>query len=209
MKYRTIPVTPFQQNCTLVWCEHTKKAAIVDPGGDLDQILAAVEEEGVLVEKIMLTHAHIDHAGGTAELSANKGLPIEGPHKGDLFWIEGMSQQCSMFNFPHCDSFTPDRWLDDGDEVKVGDGVFQVIHCPGHTPGHVVFYNEKDQMALVGDVIFHGSIGRTDFPKGNHQELIDSIKMKLFPLGESVEFIPGHGPRSTLGVEIKSNPYVR
>jgi glyoxylase-like metal-dependent hydrolase (beta-lactamase superfamily II) len=209
MKYRIIPVTPFQQNCTLVWCENTKKAAVVDPGGDLDRILVAVEEEGVVLEKIMLTHAHIDHAGGTAELSTNYHLPIEGPHRGDLFWIEGMSQQCSMFNFPPCDTFTPTRWLDDDDEVSVGEGVFKVVHCPGHTPGHVVFYNEDDQMALVGDVLFHGSIGRTDFPQGNHQELIDSIKNKLFPLGESVTFIPGHGPGSTLGVEMTSNPYVR
>lgn len=208
MKYRIIPVTPFQQNCTLLWCEQTKKAAVVDPGGDLDRILSAVEEEGVTLEKIMLTHAHIDHAGGTAELSSSHSLPIEGPHKGDQFWIDGMAQQCTMFNFPHCDGFTPDRWLEDGDTVKVGESVFDVVHCPGHTPGHVVFHNAEDKMALVGDVIFHGSIGRTDFPQGNHQELIDSIKNKLFPLGESVEFIPGHGPGSTFGVEMKSNPFV-
>lgn len=209
MKYRIIPVTPFQQNCTLVWCEKSMKAAVVDPGGDLDRILAAVEEEGVELEKIMLTHAHIDHAGGTAELSGEKSLPIEGPHKGDLFWIEGMAQQCSMFNFPLCEGFEPSRWLDCGDQVQVGEGVFEVIHCPGHTPGHVVFYNVEDQMALVGDVLFHGSIGRTDFPQGDHQELISSIKDKLFPLGESIEFIPGHGPSSTFGVEMRSNPHVR
>ncbi|WP_415882171.1 MBL fold metallo-hydrolase [Neptuniibacter sp. QD34_54] len=209
MKYRIIPVTPFQQNCSLIWCEKTMKAAVVDPGGDLDRILAAVEEEGVELEKILLTHAHIDHAGGTAELAASKKLPIEGPHKGDLFWIEGMAQQCNMFNFPPCETFTPDRWLDDGDTVQVGESTLNVIHCPGHTPGHVVFHHVEDEIALVGDVLFSGSIGRTDFPQGNHQELIDSIKLKLFPLGQSVEFIPGHGPGSTFGREMQSNPYVR
>lgn len=185
------------------------KAAVVDPGGDLDRILAAVEEEGVELEKILLTHAHIDHAGGTAELAASKKLPIEGPHKGDLFWIEGMAQQCNMFNFPPCETFTPDRWLEDGDTVQVGESTLNVIHCPGHTPGHVVFHHVDDEMALVGDVLFNGSIGRTDFPQGNHQELIDSIKLKLFPLGQSIEFIPGHGPGSTFGREMQSNPYVR
>ncbi len=209
MKYRIIPVTPFQQNCTLLWCENTKKAAVVDPGGDLDRILKAVEEEGVTLEKIMLTHAHIDHAGGTAELAESVGLPIEGPHQGDQFWIDGMAQQCAMFNFPPCEGFTPDRWLSDGDKVQVGDSSFDVVHCPGHTPGHVVFYNKDDQMGLVGDVLFNGSIGRTDFPQGDHQELISSIKNKLFPLGEAVEFIPGHGPSSTFGVEMQSNPFVR
>jgi glyoxylase-like metal-dependent hydrolase (beta-lactamase superfamily II) len=209
MKFRIIPVTPFQQNCTLLWCETTNKAAVVDPGGDLEKILSAVEEQGVELEKILLTHAHIDHAGGTAELADTKSLPIEGPHIGDKFWIDGIPQQCSMFNFPLCETFTPDRWLEDGDTVSVGDSELKVIHCPGHTPGHVVFYNEDDQVALVGDVLFNGSIGRTDFPQGNHQELISSIKNKLFPLGEAVEFIPGHGPGSTFGQEMQSNPFVR
>ncbi len=209
MKYRVIPVTAFQQNCTLLWCENSKKAAVVDPGGDLDKVIAAAEQEGIEIEKILLTHAHIDHAGGTAELSKAKGLPIEGPHLGDKFWIDGIAQQCSMFNFPLCEGFTPDRWLDDGDSVQVGEETLDVIHCPGHTPGHVVFYNKNDQVALVGDVLFNGSIGRTDFPQGNHQELVDSIKNKLFPLGEEVEFIPGHGPGSTFGREMQSNPYVR
>ena len=209
MKYRIIPVTPFQQNCTLIWCESTNKAAVVDPGGDLEKILQVVEQEGVELEKILLTHAHIDHAGGTAELAGSKGLPIEGPHLGDKFWIDGMAQQSAMFNFPLCDGFDPDRWLDDGDEVIVGDCSLQVLHCPGHTPGHVVFYNADDQVALVGDVIFNGSIGRTDFPQGNHQELISSIKNKLFSLGKDVEFIPGHGPGSTFGFEMENNPFVR
>ena len=209
MKYRIIPVTPFQQNCSLIWCEKTNKAAVVDPGGDLDKVLAAVEEEGVELEKILLTHAHIDHAGGTAELSSGHSLPIEGPHKGDKFWIDGIEQQCAMFNFPPCEGFTPDRWLEDGDEVLVGETSLKVIHSPGHTPGHVVFFNPEDQVALVGDVLFNGSIGRTDFPQGNHQELISSIKNKLFTLGEDVEFIPGHGPGSTFGQEMQSNPFVR
>ena len=209
MKYKIVPVTPFQQNCTVLWCDKTKKAAVVDPGGDLDKILSVVEAEGLVLEKILLTHAHIDHAGGTAELSADKKLPIEGPHIEDKFWIDGMDQQCQMFNFPHCESFTPDRWLNDGDEVSVGEEVMQVLHCPGHTPGHVVFYHQEDQMALVGDVLFHGSIGRTDFPKGDHPTLIRAIKEKLLPLGDDIEFIPGHGPSSTFGVEKHSNPYIR
>ncbi|WP_299183908.1 MBL fold metallo-hydrolase [uncultured Neptuniibacter sp.] len=209
MKYRIIPVTPFQQNCSLIWCEASNKAAIVDPGGDLEKILAVAQEEGVELEKILLTHAHIDHAGGTAELSKSKVLPIEGPHKGDQFWIDGMAQQCAMFNFPHCEGFEPDRWLEDGDQVKVGDTALDVIHCPGHTPGHVVFYNPEDQVAIVGDVLFNGSIGRTDFPQGNHQELISSIKDKLLPLGDDVEFIPGHGPGSSFGQEKQTNPYLR
>ncbi|WP_286237108.1 MBL fold metallo-hydrolase [Neptuniibacter halophilus] len=209
MKYRIIPVTPFQQNCSLICCEKTNKAAVVDPGGDLDKILSVVAEEGVELEKILLTHAHIDHAGGTSELAERQGLPIEGPHKGDQFWIDGLAQQSQMFNFPPCEVFTPGRWLEDGDKVVVGETELAVIHCPGHTPGHVVFYNPEDQVALVGDVLFNGSIGRTDFPQGNHQELIDSIKNKLFPLGPDVEFIPGHGPGSTFGQEMQSNPYVR
>lgn len=209
MKYRIIPVTPFQQNCTLVWCEQSMQAAVVDPGGDLDKIRAAVKEEGVQLKKILLTHAHIDHAGGVAELAAAESLPIEGPHMGDKFWIDGMAQQSAMFGFPNCESFDPDRWLNDGDTVEVGESSFNVIHCPGHTPGHVVFYQTEDQMALVGDVLFNGSIGRTDFPQGNHQQLIDSIKHKLFTLDESVEFIPGHGLGSTFGHEKNTNPFVQ
>ncbi len=182
---------------------------MVDPGGDLDKIRAAIAEEGVTLTKILLTHAHIDHAGGTAELAKSASVPIEGPHKGDLFWIEGLAQQSAMFNFPSCEIFTPDRWLDDNDEVIVGQAKLSVLHCPGHTPGHVVFYNAEDQMVIVGDVLFNGSIGRTDFPQGNHAELIASIKDKLFALGAEVEFIPGHGPGSTLGHEMATNPYVR
>ncbi|SFM43418.1 MBL fold metallo-hydrolase [Marinobacter zhejiangensis] len=208
MKYRIIPVTPFQQNCTLIWCEKTSKAAVVDPGGDLDRIKAAIAEEGVSVEKILLTHAHIDHAGGTAELSQDLALPIEGPQREDDFWIQALPQQGQMFGFPVPDVFTPDRWLEDGDTVTVGEVELKVIHTPGHTPGHVVFYEPETGLALVGDVLFQGSIGRTDFPKGDHDTLIRSIREKLFPLGDGIRFIPGHGPMSDFGTERATNPFV-
>jgi len=208
MKYRIIPVTPFEQNCTLIWCEDTKKAAVVDPGGDLDRILAAVDQEGVELDKILLTHAHIDHAGATADLAEMKKLPIVGPHQGDDYWIQGLSKQGAMFGFPTAREFTPDRWLEDGESVQVGNVTLSVIHCPGHTPGHLVFFDPVSKLALVGDVLFNGSIGRTDFPGGNYEQLIGSIKQKLFPLGDDVRFIPGHGPMSTFGNEKKFNPFV-
>lgn len=208
MKYRIIPVTPFQQNCTLLWCEQTGKAAVVDPGGDLERIKAAIAEEGVQVEKILLTHAHIDHAGGTAALSRELGLTIEGPGHADEFWIEGLPKQSEMFGFPDVEVFTPDRWLEDGDQVRFGDVELNVIHCPGHTPGHMVFYHAGSSLALVGDVLFQGSIGRTDFPRGDHATLIRSIREKLFPLGDDIHFIPGHGPMSTFGQERQTNPFV-
>lgn len=208
MKYRIIPVTPFQQNCTLLWCERTGKAAVVDPGGDLDRIKAAVAEEGVQLEKILLTHAHIDHAGGTAALARELALTIEGPGRADAFWIEGLPRQSQMFGFPDVEVFTPDRWLEDGDQVRFGEVTLAVIHCPGHTPGHVVFYHQPSRLALVGDVLFQGSIGRTDFPRGDHATLIRSIRDKLFPLGDEVEFIPGHGPMSSFGLERRTNPFV-
>jgi len=208
MKYRIIPVTPFQQNCTLLWCEETLRAAVVDPGGDLPRIKAAVAEEGVVLEKILLTHAHIDHAGGTAALARELGLTIEGPEREDQFWIEGLPQQSEMFGFPNVEVFTPDRWLEDGDRVNFGKVELQVIHCPGHTPGHVVFYHPESSLALVGDVLFQGSIGRTDFPRGDHATLIRSIKEKLLPLGDEIAFIPGHGPMSTFGRERKTNPFI-
>lgn len=208
MKYRIIPVTPFQQNCTLIWCDETRKAAVVDPGGDLERIKAVIAEERVTVEKILLTHAHIDHAGGTAALAEDLNLTIEGPQQEDNFWIQGLPQQSQMFGFPKAEIFTPDRWLEDGDRVTVGKVELQVIHCPGHTPGHVVFYQPEAAIALVGDVLFHGSIGRTDFPKGDHATLIRSIREKLFPLGDDIRFIPGHGPMSTFGQERASNPFV-
>ncbi len=208
MKYRIIPVTAFQQNCTLIWCEETLKAAVVDPGGDLERIQSAVASEGVQVEKILLTHGHIDHAGGTAELARTLGVPVEGPHKDDKFWLDALPQQAQMFNFPAAGLFTPERWLEDGDKVTVGNESLSVLHCPGHTPGHVVFYQPAAKLALVGDVLFQGSIGRTDFPKGDHATLVRSIREKLFPLGDDIAFIPGHGPMSTFGQERATNPFV-
>jgi glyoxylase-like metal-dependent hydrolase (beta-lactamase superfamily II) len=208
LKYRVIPVTPFEQNCTLLWCNETNKAAVVDPGGDLDRIRAAVEAEGVTLEKILLTHAHIDHAGGTAELAKSAGLPIEGPHRDDNFWIQGLAMQAQMFGFPAPEVFTPDRWLEDGDTVAVGNETLEVLHTPGHTPGHVVFFHRGSKLAQVGDVLFNGSIGRTDFPKGDYNTLIHSIREKLFPLGDDVNFICGHGPMSTFGQERATNLFV-
>lgn len=208
LKYRVIPVTPFEQNCTLLWCTETMKAAVVDPGGNLERIRAAAEEEGVTQEKILLTHAHIDHAGGTAELAKASGLPIEGPHREDDFWIQGLPMQAQMFGFPAPEIFTPNRWLEDGDTVTVGNEVLEVLHCPGHTPGHVVFFHRDSKLAQVGDVLFNGSIGRTDFPKGDYNTLIRSIREKLFALGDDVQFICGHGPMSTFGRERKTNPFV-
>lgn len=208
MKFSVVPVTAFQQNCTIAWCEQTCKAAVIDPGGDISQITKVLEQNGLTLEKILLTHGHIDHAGGTAELAAQFGVPIEGPHRGDSFWIEQLAQQSQMFGFPQVESFEPTRWLEDGDTVLVGNSVLQVLHCPGHTPGHVVFYDAESNVAQVGDVLFQGSIGRTDFPGGNHDELLHSITEKLFALGDDVRFIPGHGPQSTLGHERKTNPFV-
>ena len=208
LKYKILPVTPFEQNCTLLWCTETHKAAVVDPGGDLDRILAAAEDEGVILEKILLTHAHIDHAGGTAELAKSAGLPIEGPHKDDNFWIQGLAMQAQMFGFPAPEVFTPNRWLEDGDTVTVGNETLEVLHTPGHTPGHVVFFHRASKLAQVGDVLFNGSIGRTDFPKGDYNTLIHSIREKLFPLGDDVSFICGHGPMSTFGQERATNPFV-
>ncbi|SFR58571.1 Glyoxylase, beta-lactamase superfamily II [Marinobacter gudaonensis] len=208
LKYRVIPVTPFEQNCTLLWCTETMKAAVVDPGGNLERIRAAVKEEGVTLEKILLTHAHIDHAGGTAELAKASGLPIEGPHREDDFWIQGLAMQAQMFGFPAPEIFTPSRWLEDGDTVTVGNEVLEVLHCPGHTPGHVVFFHRASKLAQVGDVLFNGSIGRTDFPRGDYNTLIRSIREKLFALGDDVQFICGHGPMSTFGRERQTNPFV-
>jgi len=205
---RIVPVTPFEQNCSIVWCDKTRKAAVVDPGGDLERILAKAKELGVTIEKILITHGHIDHAGGTAQLARELGVPVEGPEKADLFWIAGIPQQAKTFGFPGAESFEPDRWLHDGDTVTVGDERLRVIHVPGHTPGHVAFFHADARLAIVGDVLFAGSIGRTDFPQGDHATLIRSIRQKLFPLGDDITFVPGHGPTSTFGEERRSNPYV-
>ncbi|MCH8498650.1 MAG: MBL fold metallo-hydrolase [Marinobacter sp.] len=208
MKYQIIPVTPFQQNCSLLWCDVTRKAAVVDPGGDLARVHDAIKQAAVTVEKILLTHAHIDHAGGTAELARDLAVPIIGPHKEDNFWIQSLPMQSQMFGFPAAEIFTPDQWLEDGNQVSFGEVTLDVIHTPGHTPGHVVFVHAPSQLAIVGDVLFQGSIGRTDFPKGDHGTLIRSIKEKLFPLGDDIQFIPGHGPMSNFGQERRTNPFV-
>jgi glyoxylase-like metal-dependent hydrolase (beta-lactamase superfamily II) len=208
MQYKIIPVTPFQQNCTLLWCEQTKEAAVVDPGGDIERILAAVQQQGVKLSKILLTHGHIDHAGGTAELVAQLGLPVEGPEQGDQSWIAQLAQQGRMFGLASGGSFTPDRWLQDGDQVSFGNITLDVLHCPGHTPGHVVFFHAPSKLALVGDVLFQGSIGRTDLPGGDTNTLLKSIRSKLWPLGDEVRFIPGHGPMSSFGDERRYNPFV-
>lgn len=208
MRYTIIPVTPYQQNCTLLVCEASNKAALVDPGGDLDSLLTEVKTQSVELESILLTHGHMDHIGGVAELSEQLHLPIIGPHREDDFWIQSLPEQCRLFGFPRCESFTPTRWLQDGDSVQVGEERLSVIHCPGHTPGHVVFFHAGERLAIVGDVLFKGSIGRTDFPRGDYKTLIDSIQLKLWSLGGDVAFIPGHGPMSTFGEEMRSNPFV-
>ncbi len=209
LRYLTIPVTPFQQNASIVYCEATRKAAVIDPGGDLPRLLAAVDKLGLALEQIWLTHAHIDHAGGTGTLARQRGLPIIGPHPGDQFWIDGLPMQSQQFGFPAAEPFTPTRWLADGDQVQIGECTLDVRHCPGHTPGHVVFHSVEAKRAFVGDVLFAGSIGRTDFPGGDHDTLIDSITQRLWPMGDDTVFIPGHGPESSFGHERRSNPYVR
>lgn len=208
MKYCSIPVTHYQQNCSILWCESTHEAAVVDPGGDVENILKAIREQGVNPTKILLTHGHLDHVGATAVLKKALEVPVIGPHRDDDFWIEGLSAQSKMMGFQEPESFNPDQWLEDGNTVKVGNCELQVIHCPGHTPGHVVFYSSDADVAFVGDVLFSGSIGRTDFPKGNLEQLLHSIRSKLFPLGDSVRFVPGHGPESTFGDEREHNPFV-
>ncbi len=207
LKAAIIPVTPLQQNCTLIWCTKTNKAALSDPGGDLDKLRAAIEQTGVEMEKIIITHGHIDHCGEAGILAKELGVPIEGPHKDDIFWIERLSEDGAKYGV-NGQIFEPDRWLEDGDKVTLGALTLDVIHCPGHTPGHVIFFHEPSKFAIVGDVIFQGSIGRTDFPRGNHQDLIDAITQKLWPLGNDVTFVPGHGPTSQFGYERKNNAFV-
>ena len=202
------PVTPLQQNCTIVWCTKTMKAAIIDPGGETPRLLGALADRGLTLEKIWITHGHLDHAGAAQAIKDITGAPIEGPHKADQFWIDDIPESGRKYGLPDAKSFTPDRWLDDGDVVTLGETEFEVLHCPGHTPGHVIFFHRGSRFAQVGDVLFKGSIGRTDFPQGNFEHLIAAITQKLWPLGDDVQFVPGHGPMSTFGAERKSNPYV-
>ena len=202
------PVTPLQQNCTIVWCAKTLKAAVIDPGGEVPRLLAAAEQHGLTIEKIWITHGHLDHAGGTVALKEATGAPIEGPHPDDAFWIDQIDASGAKWGMPDDKGFTPDRWLHDGDRVSLGETEFEVYHCPGHTPGHVIFFHRQARFAQVGDVLFRGSIGRTDFPRGNFQDLISSITSKLWPLGDDVTFVPGHNELSTFGFERRTNPFV-
>jgi len=202
------PVTALQQNCTTVWCTRTLKAAVIDPGGSVDAIIAEVARRGLTLDQIWITHGHLDHAGGAAEMQEKSGASITGPHPSDQFWIDGIPMQGQAYGLPEARSFTPDRWLADGDSVSVGDLTFEVYHTPGHTPGHVIFFNREARFAQVGDVLFQGSVGRTDFPQSDPEALIDSILTKLWPLGDDVTFVPGHGPHSTFGAERRTNPFV-
>ena len=208
LQFEIVPVTPFQQNCSIIWCDETKEAAMVDPGGDIHLLKEKAQQLGLTVTKLILTHGHLDHVGGTEPLAKELGIPVVGPHKEDAFWLQGLPRQSEMFGFPMTEAFDPDQWLEEGDTVTVGNQTLSVLHTPGHTPGHVVLFSKDANLAFVGDVLFKGGIGRTDFPKGDYQTLIDSIKGKLWPLGNEVTFIPGHGPISTFGSERVSNPFV-
>ncbi|WP_281822771.1 MBL fold metallo-hydrolase [Sphingobium sp. BS19] len=207
LKAVLVPVTPLQQNCTLLWCTATNKGAFVDPGGDLDRLKAAAAQHNVTIEKILVTHGHIDHCGEAGTLAKELGVPIEGPHEADRFWISRLEDDGRNYGI-NGKVFEPDRWLVNGDQVTVGELTFDVYHCPGHTPGHVVFHHAPSKLAIVGDVLFQGSIGRTDFPMGNHQDLIDAITGRLWPLGGETAFVPGHGQMSTFAHERRTNPYV-
>jgi hydroxyacylglutathione hydrolase len=208
LKFEIIPVTHYRQNCSLLWCEETREAAVIDPGGDIQKILALINRLQLVLVKVLLTHGHLDHVGGARNLAAIANVPIIGPHQDDTYWLSRIPQQSQMMGFPAHEAFESTEYLQQGDEVKIGTETLSVIHCPGHTPGHIVFYHQPSQMAWVGDVIFNGSIGRTDFPRGNYDDLIRSIRDKLFALGDQVTFVPGHGPLSTLGEERLHNPFV-
>lgn len=208
LQVRIVPVTPLQQNCSLIWDTTTKGAALVDPGGDIDRLLGALQHFGLTLKRIWLTHGHLDHAGAAAELRERTGIPVEGPHRDDQFWLDQIEDSARRYGLSGAKNVTPDRYLNDGDTLDLEGTSFDVIHTPGHTPGHVVIYNREIQVAFVGDVLFAGSIGRTDFPRGNHEQLIGSITGKLWPLGNDVTFVPGHGPLSTFGQERQTNPFV-
>jgi hydroxyacylglutathione hydrolase len=202
-----IPVTPLQQNCTLLWCTATMRGAFIDPGGDLPRLKAAAVQAGVTIEKILLTHGHIDHCGSAGIFAEELGVQIEGPHEADRYWIDRLAADGVKYGIAGR-SFEPSRWLVDGEQVIVGNLTFDVRHCPGHTPGHVVFHQPDSKLALVGDVLFRGSVGRWDFPHGDQHQLIASITKQLWPMGDDTAFVPGHGPMSTFGYERQTNPFV-
>ena len=208
LKAAVIPVTPFEQHCCLLWCEETRRAALTDPGGDLARIEEAIRHFDVTLEKVFLTHGHVDHCATAGTMAKRHAVPLEGPHEDDLFLIENVEKQAANYGFGDAAGFLPDRWLHEGDTVSFGKQTLEVHHCPGHTPGHVIFFHPESKLAIVGDVLFAGSIGRTDFPRGDHETLIASIRNRLWPLGDDVTFVPGHGPNSTFGDERESNPYV-
>ncbi|WP_196138243.1 MBL fold metallo-hydrolase [Aliikangiella sp. G2MR2-5] len=208
LRVEVVTVTPFQQNCSVIWCEQTLQGAVIDPGGDIDQIMKVIVSNQLRVSKILLTHGHLDHAGGAAALSRELEVKIIGPHQQDEFWLEGMEKQAQSYGFAGVEICHPDQWLNDGDRIDVGNETLEVYHCPGHTPGHVIFFHRQSHLAFVGDVLFKGSIGRTDFPRGDFNTLINSITQKLWPLGNETRFVSGHGPLSSFGVERESNPFV-
>jgi hydroxyacylglutathione hydrolase len=217
LKAAILPVTPFQQNCAILWDEGTRQGLVIDPGGEADRILDAIGRLGVTVERILLTHGHLDHAGGAAELQAllreradqPASVPVEGPDRRDAFLLDGIAAQARAFGLDGLHGVTPDRWLVEGDQVRLGTHVFDVLHCPGHTPGHIVFVQRSGGFAVLGDVLFQGSVGRTDFPYGDHAALIRSIREKVLPLGDEVAFLCGHGPGSTIGAERRNNPFLQ
>lgn len=203
-----VPVSPFQQNCTVLWCDVTKRAVVIDPGGDVPNILGAIEQAKVTVEQIWITHGHIDHVGGAAELRELLDVPIEGPHVADKFLLDHVVESGANFGMTGVRNFAPDRWLEEGDQVRIGELAFDIFHCPGHSPGSVVFFSNAMRFAIVGDVLFNGSVGRTDLPGGSHATLISSITDKLLPLGDDIGFLCGHGAGSTFGHERKTNPFL-
>ncbi len=208
LQYQIIPVTPFQQNCTLIWCDQTGQAALIDAGGESERLLEQVRKRGLKLEKLWVTHGHIDHVGAVGSLHQQGHWPIEGPHQGDDYWLDLVPEAARNYGFPAAVKFQPDRWLDDADQVTLGKETLEILHCPGHTPGHVVFFHRNQGVAWVGDVLFAGSVGRSDFPGGDGPTLIRSIRDKLFPLGADVRFVPGHGPMSSFAEERQRNPFV-